>query len=138
MKISTASLAVLVLATPAYASKYNCEFQKDGTAVHACTIDSAGSSSCTYAVSSNLSGVCAVISNGLDLLICGFGTPAAASASLVSGLPRDNARNAARALAQKPGFFAGGLTLSQPGAGIVAGLYRESQSAPSFAGVCAP
>lgn len=125
----------------AQSSTYNCNFQKDGTELNKCKIDSASanSASCTFKFSDNLSGLCGVgSSNGADILLCAIFTPAAATANVMSGIPTASAAAAAKALAQKPGFVAGGLTAAQTGKAVVVGLYVEKQGAPTLAGACTP
>src|SRR4051794_22139196 len=137
--ISIISL-VVALNSPAFASKYACEFQKSGTSLHKCNIDSSNSSTqtCQYHFSTNLVGICGVQSGSSDLLLCAITTPVTTAASVFSGLPQESVASATRALAQKPGFVAGGLTIAPPNAGVIAGAYVEQQGAQTLAGVCTP
>jgi hypothetical protein len=124
---------------PVYAAKYNCEFQKNGTVAQSCIIDSAGTQACQFDFSANLRGICGVnASSNMDILLCAVTTPTASAANFTAGLPEGSAAGAARALAQKPGFVAGGLTLAPTGKAIVAGIYVEQQGAATLAGVCTP
>lgn len=129
-----------MLCGAAQAHKYNCEFQKDGNALHKCSIESLnGGQACQYDFSANLRGVCGASGDpNVDLLFCAITTPSGAAASFLANLPRGSAATAARALSQKPGFLAGGLAIAPAGKGIIAGLYLEQQGSATLAGVCTP
>lgn len=128
----------VVFGGAADARNYHCEFQKDGAALHKCAIDSANNQACAHDFSANLRGVCAASGTGTVLLLCAITTPAAAAASYIAGLPQGSVSAAARALAQKPGFLTGGLTLAPENSAVVAGVYVEKEGAPTLAGVCTP
>jgi hypothetical protein len=122
------------------ASPYNCNFQKDGTAVHTCKIDPATpNTSCTFKFNDNLSGVCGASGgSGQDMVLCAIVVQTANISAVTSGIPATSVDAAAKALAQKPGFVAGGVTIAPTGKAILAGMYVEKQGEPTLAGVCTP
>jgi hypothetical protein len=48
------------------------------------------------------------------------------------------ASNPGHALAQKPGYVSGGITIAPANTAIFAAVYVEKQGAPQLAGVCVP
>lgn len=138
--VAVVGMVVLAATTlTAEAGKYTCEFQKDGTAVNSCKIDSSNANTqvCEYGFSTNIRGLCGVQGTTSDLLLCVLATPSAIASTVMSGLPVDIA-GASRALAQKPGFTAGAVTIAPANQGVIAAVYVEKQGAPSLAGVCTP
>jgi hypothetical protein len=130
----------MILGGSATAGQYRCEFQKDAAAIHSCQINSSGNANCNFNFpGTNMQGSCGVapLSNTADILVCAIRVPGATATSIVEGLPHDIG-GATRALAQKPGFVAAGVTLGPAGQIVIGGAYKEKDNTPTLAGVCQP
>ena len=140
MKILVAMAVMALAATPAYAGKYACTFIKGSGALKQCDIASGTSDRlCVHPHSATLQGACFVDASGSsDRLQCIYFNGSASVADLTKPPGAAAIRAGAGALAEQPGFIAGGVTLGPPATLVLVAGYRESSSEPLLQVVCTP